>query len=257
MSVVLLHQFQEQTYPAVKLLVDLRKLVILMMTSVVKQVSTIFDLKVFNCGDNFDFDRILDAKNMVLTFDSDEGRKKILILENVLNFDTYNVNESIINRLLHSRSELLKPTLTTRSPVCLVNDTDTPLGVELTVSNKTILNETLTKYQTKNLDISHYSLCRLFGPSAKIRVALIEEMVEANIQLAMVDVRKLINLENRYYVGLKMDGGKLVLRMMSQFKLENRTGLRLRYRLKDPKGAKIMAVIEPKANASLKFGKGT
>jgi hypothetical protein len=97
----------------------------------------------------------------------------------------------------------------------------------------------------------------MFGQSAHIRVALLEESVEANIPLSTIDCKKLINLENRYYVSLGVDGG-LSIRMMSQFKLENRTALRLRYRVKDGKVAgKNMAVIEPKANASLNFRKGT
>jgi len=51
------------------------------------------------------------------------------------------------------------------------------------------------------------------------------------VSLTGVDCKKLFSLEDRYYLSVGQDD-LLTVRVMSQFKLENRTTLRFRYRLR-------------------------
>lgn len=71
-----------------------------MISSVVKNVSTVFNLTVLNRGLNLNLVEILHAKNMILSYDSESGDKKISIHDNTLTLNTYNVNDVIVNNML-------------------------------------------------------------------------------------------------------------------------------------------------------------
>jgi len=105
LSVVVMHPHPNGCYPAVKLVVDVRRLMIVMRTSVVKQIAATFHLKALNRGPSFSFLQILEAKNMSVTYDSDEGRKKVMAGQNTLDLDTFNVNEAIVNQLVKARGD--------------------------------------------------------------------------------------------------------------------------------------------------------
>jgi hypothetical protein len=79
LSVVMMHPHPNGCYPAAKVVVDVRKLIIVMRTSVVKQISATFHLRALNRGDSFSFPQILQAKNMSVTYESNEGRKRVLV----------------------------------------------------------------------------------------------------------------------------------------------------------------------------------
>jgi hypothetical protein len=134
----MMHPHSNGCYPAAKLVVDLRKLIIGMRTSVVKQIAATFDLKVLNRGHNFSFVQILEAKNMSVTYDSDDGRKRVQVGENSLDFDTFNVNESIVNQLVKSKGESSK--IAETSSVKLINDTDSQVGIELGFGSRVLLH---------------------------------------------------------------------------------------------------------------------
>jgi hypothetical protein len=68
LNVVIMHQHQGNTYPAAKLVIDFRRLMIMMRASAVRQISTVFDLKLLNRSQNFNFLQILGARNMVLIY---------------------------------------------------------------------------------------------------------------------------------------------------------------------------------------------
>jgi hypothetical protein len=71
----------------------------------------------------------------------------------------------------------------------------------------------------------------LYGEQAYIRVGLLQQSLEATIKLGGLDCEKLISLEHKYYLSIGHNG-ILTFRIMSQFKLENKTSLRFRYRLR-------------------------
>lgn len=59
LSVMLMHPHAGGCFPIAKLVVSIRKLIIGMRTSVVKHIGSMFDLRVFNRGPNFQFLQIL------------------------------------------------------------------------------------------------------------------------------------------------------------------------------------------------------
>jgi hypothetical protein len=79
--------------------------------------------------------------------------------------------------------------------------------------------------------LSHYHYCRLYSEKAYVRIGLLQQNLEATITLPGVDCKKLFSLEDRYYLSIGQDD-LLTVRIMSQFKLENKTTLRFRYRLR-------------------------
>lgn len=94
-----------------------------MISSIVRSVSTVFNLKVLNRGHNLNLVEIVQAKNMILTYESDSGDKRVSIHDNTLTLNTYNVNEVIVSNLLESRAELMKKQFDTHCFVKIINDT--------------------------------------------------------------------------------------------------------------------------------------
>jgi len=87
------------------------------------------------------------------------------------------------------------------------------------------------RYETKVVPLSHYHYCRLYSEQTYVRIGLLQQNLEATVSLVGVDSKKLFSLEDRYYLSVSQDD-LLTVRVMSQFKLENKTKLRFRYRLR-------------------------
>lgn len=76
------------------------------------------------------------------------------------------------------------------------------------------------------------------------------------MSLATIDCRRLLSLEDRYYLSVGHEGA-LTIRLMSQFKLENKTSLRFRYRLREGKNSsKSMLILEPMSSVNVSFSVG-
>lgn len=190
-----------------------------------------------------------------MQYDSDDGRKQVRVGENILELDTFNINEAIVNQLAKAKDDLAK--LPETATVKLINDTDSQVGIELGFAEKALLHEKLHRYETRVVPLSHYHYCRLYAEKAYVRIGLLQFNLEAKVELSSVDCRKLFSLEGRYYLSVAQDE-LLTVRIMSQFKLENKTKLRFRYRLRSKENtSKTMLTMEPNSSHNVNFCAGS
>lgn len=174
-GVVVMHPHQDGCYPAAKLTLDFKRLLIGMRTSVVKHISAMFDMKLLNRGPNFSFAPILEARNMSITYDSDNGIKRVQVGENFIDLNTFNVNEAIVNEVMKGGSSILTQTPST-SYAKLINDTDSQVGIELGFAGKVLFHEKLHRYETKEVILSHYHYCRLYAEQQPyVKVGLLQQ----------------------------------------------------------------------------------
>ena len=77
------------------------------------------------------------------------------------------------------------------------------------------------------------------------------------MSLFNVDCKKLFSLEDRYFLSVNQDD-LLTIRVMSQFKLENKTSLKFRYRLRESSNSsKSMSTMEPMSSHNVNFRAGS
>jgi hypothetical protein len=116
--------------------------------------------------------------------------------------------------------------------VKIINDTENNLTVEIFIKKTIVITGNLLKFESRNIPLGHYELSRIYDDDVKIRIYLAQQDLEATIDVRQMDCSQLINVDNKYYLAIE-HRGLLTIRLMAQFKVENKTSLRFRYRLRE------------------------